>query len=102
MEHETFSEYVERRDAVIRPASVDRPVSTDHEPHAAGDATGALAPDDPRAMDDLVYRPDHLGERSLFRGVFAAVNPARPASPWNSRLLASPLRKRLGSQVVGR
>jgi hypothetical protein len=34
--------------------------------------------------------------------VFRAVNPARPASPTNSRLLASPFRKRLTSQVMGR
>src|SRR5947207_1252246 len=102
MKHETFSQYLERRDAVIRHASVERPVSTHLEPRATDDAMGAIDPDDPSAMSDPVYQPDHLGERSLFRGVFRAVNPARPASPSNSRLLASPFRKRLGSQVVGR
>jgi hypothetical protein len=46
---------------------------------------------------------DPLAERSLFRGLFKAVNPARPVSPTNSRLFATPSRKkRLGSQVMGR
>ena len=40
--------------------------------------------------------------RGLFRGVFKAVNPARAASPLNSRLLASPYRKKLKSQIMGR
>jgi hypothetical protein len=78
MMHETFLEYLERRDVVIRPVGVDRPVTANLGPHAAGDSTGAIASDDPRAMDDPVQRPDPLGKRSLFRGVFGAVNPARP------------------------
>jgi hypothetical protein len=46
---------------------------------------------------------DPLAERSLFRGLFKVVNPSRPASSLNSRLLAAPARKkRLGSQVMGR
>ncbi len=49
-------------------------------------------------MDD-----DQLAERrSAFRGIFKVVNPARPASPLNSRLLSSPYRKRLKGQVMGR
>jgi hypothetical protein len=44
-----------------------------------------------------------MAERSVFRGLFKVVNPARPASPLNSRLLASPAKKkRPGSQVMGR
>ncbi len=39
--------------------------------------------------------------RGLFRGVFKAVNPARPASPLNSRLVASPYHRRLKSQIMG-
>jgi hypothetical protein len=102
MEHETFAQILWRRDAAIRPAGVVRPASTELGPHATGDTTGAIAPDDPRALDDPVHRPGHLGERSLFRGVFRAVNPARPARPVNSRLLASPFRRRLKGQVIGR
>ncbi len=45
---------------------------------------------------------DQVAERSIFRGMFKAVNPARPVSPINSRLLASPFRKRLKSQIMGR
>jgi hypothetical protein len=43
-----------------------------------------------------------VDERSLMGGVFRAVNPARPTSPTNSRLLAGPHPKRLKSQVIGR
>jgi hypothetical protein len=44
-----------------------------------------------------------MAERSVFRGPFKVVNPARPASPLNSRLLASPAKKkRPGSQVMDR
>jgi hypothetical protein len=57
----------------------------------------------PDAMDDGAQ----VEVRSLFgnpfKGVFKAVNPARPVLPSNSRLLASPFRKkRLKSQVMGR
>jgi hypothetical protein len=45
---------------------------------------------------------DRLAERSLFGGLFKAVNPSRPVGPWNSRLVASPWRKRLKGQVMGR
>src|SRR4051812_33928351 len=41
-------------------------------------------------------------ERSMFGSLFKAVNPARAVSATNSRLLASPGRKPLGSQVMGR
>jgi hypothetical protein len=48
---------------------------------------------------------DPMAERSVFRGLFKVVNvvnPARPASPLNSLLRASPAKKkRPGSQVVG-
>ncbi len=40
--------------------------------------------------------------RSPFRGLFKVVNPARPVSPLNSKLLASPREKRLNGQVMGR
>jgi hypothetical protein len=43
-----------------------------------------------------------VAERSLMRGVFRAVNPARPVSPTNSRLLAGPFPRKLKSQVIGR
>jgi hypothetical protein len=43
-----------------------------------------------------------MAERSLMRGMFKVVNPARPISPTNSRLLASPGKTRFKSQVIGR
>jgi hypothetical protein len=69
-----------------------------------GDGGIALtsSPSSPNICDDA----NHVPERSLFRGLFKnpieAVNPARPASPMNSRLLASPTRKWLKSQIIGR
>lgn len=46
--------------------------------------------------------PADVDESKLMPGLGKAVNPARPASPLNSRLLASPFRKRFSSQVVGK
>ena len=50
--------------------------------------------------------PDHgqdrVEGRSLFRGLYKAVNPARPISPTNSRLLSLPGQKRIKGQVMGR
>ena len=43
-----------------------------------------------------------VDERSLMGGVFKAVNPARPVSPMNSRLLSPSIQKRFKSQVIGR
>ncbi|QDV35663.1 hypothetical protein [Tautonia plasticadhaerens] len=47
-------------------------------------------------------RPRSTGRRSTTHGLIGPVNPARPVSPTNSRLLASPFRRRLRGQVVGR
>ena len=82
----TFSEYLRRRPATGR--LLDPGASPD-----GGGYRSAVGP----SRDDF----DPLAERSMFRGVFRAVNPARPASPVNSRLLSSPFRKRFKSQVVG-
>jgi hypothetical protein len=46
--------------------------------------------------------PDPVAERSITGGMFKAVNPARPVSPLNSRLLAGPFPRKLKSQVIGR
>ena len=46
--------------------------------------------------------PDPVAERSITGGMFKAVNPARPVSPLNSRLLSGPFPKKLKGQVVGR
>ena len=43
-----------------------------------------------------------VAERSIMRGFFKVVNPARPVSPTNSRLFGLPGRKRYKSQVMGR
>jgi hypothetical protein len=98
MEFMTFSQYLEQRDAGVRSAA-ESPSSPDYD--------GSSAADKPARRDDaacpgMVDTQGHFSERSMFRGVFRAVNPARPASPTNSRLLASPFRKRLKSQVIGR
>ncbi len=43
-----------------------------------------------------------FAERSVTAGMFKAVNPARPVSPTNSRLLSPTVGKRFKSQVIGR
>jgi hypothetical protein len=53
-----------------------------------------------RPGNDLEHDP--IAERSIMAGIFKAVNPARPVSPTNSRLLAAPFKKKLKSQVIGR
>jgi hypothetical protein len=54
-------------------------------------------------LEDLPDRGrDPVAERSSTGGLFKVVNPARPVSPRNSRLLAGPFPKRLKSQVIGR
>ena len=58
------------------------------------------------SLRDAGETPEHgLGvpvtERSIMRGFFKVVNPARPVSPTNSRLFAQPGRKRFKSQVMG-
>src|SRR4051812_45492211 len=52
------------------------------------------------ADPDITGVRDHVAERSIFLGMFQAVNPARPVSPINSRLLAS-FRKKFKSQIMG-
>jgi hypothetical protein len=95
---QTFAEFLERRDADGRAADpstitvgseVTGPVE---EPVTAGD------PARPGVPGERVP----VTERSISRGMFKAVNPARPVSPLNSRLLASPFRKRFRSQIMGR
>jgi hypothetical protein len=43
-----------------------------------------------------------VAERSIMAGMFKVVNPSRPVSPVNSRLLSFPGQKRIKSQVMGR
>ncbi len=101
MGYMTFSEFLEQRDEGARsapgsPPEIDGGAATPGEPTPGRDAAF------PGAGDMQVTRQGHMSEGSLFRGVFKAVNPSRPASPTNSRLLASPFRKKLKSQVIGR
>ena len=56
----------------------------------------------PKGLEGDVTDESLAGRRSPFRGLFKVVNPARPASPLNSKLLASPWKKRLKGQVMGR
>jgi hypothetical protein len=100
--YKTFSQYLEQRDGVNDAASQPR------RPDARGlkPVAGSRLHDDTRQS----YTAGHEGqveERSvlgnIFKSPFKAVNPARPVSPTNSKLLASPFRKqRLRSQVIGR
>src|SRR5690349_5862287 len=76
----TFAEYLERRNSASR--------------------NGKRLP--PDLLDAPAPRQDPLSDGLFPRGFFKAVNPARPVSPLNSRLLAAPTRKRLKSQVMGR
>jgi hypothetical protein len=97
MEFMTFSKYLERRDSAVSfvpdspPAVIDGGAATSEEltrgDHAA----------DPGSGDIGIHRQGYVSERSLFRGVFKAVNPSRPASPTSSRLLASPFRRKFRS-----
>jgi hypothetical protein len=52
------------------------------------------------------FEPDQqqpsVVERSLMSGLFKVVNPARPVSPMNSRLLSPFGKKRFKSQIIGR
>jgi hypothetical protein len=52
------------------------------------------------------FEPDQqqpsVAERSLMSGLFKVVNPARPVSPMNSRLLSPFGKKRFKSQIIGR
>jgi hypothetical protein len=45
---------------------------------------------------------DPVAERSISGGMFKAVNPARPVSSLNSRLLTPTVQKRFKSQLIGR
>ena len=96
----TFTQFLEQRAA-------ETPIFTDQRRAAIDD--GEIDPiDEPMTGGDSAFPGPPSGqgqvaERSMFRGLFKAVNPARPVSPNNSRLLSSPFRKRrLKSQVMGR
>jgi hypothetical protein len=93
----TFAEFLQRRDPQ-RGSPDPIPKVADSQIGDVGGRTTDGETVHPGLLDDR----DRLAERSLFRGFFKAVNPARPVSPTNSRLLASPNRKRLKSQVMGR
>jgi hypothetical protein len=102
MGYKTFSEYLEHRDAGVRSAA-GSPSLPDYDGSSAADEPARR--DDaacPGVIDAIGRNRGHVSERSMFRGVFKSVNPARPASPTNSRLLASPFRRQLKSQVIGR
>jgi len=100
--YKTFTEFLEQRDPPGRaidpsPASMDDGwTDPPCEP---------MTGDDPTHPDRSVDR-DQVAERSMFKGLykglFQAVNPSRPLTTTNSRLLASPFRKRFNSQVMGK
>lgn len=96
----TFAEYMEQRAAGVLSAADENPahhrvdgVDPDGEPTPSRDQVRSGSSDD----------RDRVAERSMFKGLFKVVNPARPVSPTNSRLFSSPSRKRkLGGQIMGR
>jgi hypothetical protein len=55
---------------------------------------------DEPAEPDQMQAP--VAERSITGGLFKVVNPSRPISPVNSRLLSGPFPRKLKSQVIGR
>jgi hypothetical protein len=95
---QTFTEFLKLRDG-------DRRATDPNLPLPGGDIVKPTTGDDPTHPGRSVGL-DQVSERSrfsgLFKGLFKVVNPARPASPLNSRALASPFRKKLKSQVMGR
>jgi hypothetical protein len=95
---QTFTEFLKLRDGDRRAADPTLPVP-------GGDMVEPTTGDDPTHMGRSIDR-DQVFERSRFKGLytglFRVVNPSRPASPLNSRLLASPFKRKLKSQVMGR
>jgi len=91
---QTFTEFLEQRDADRCAADPSLPL---HHGGIGSPMTGYEIVD-----SNLSGERDQVAERSIYRGLFKSVNPARPVSPINSRLLASPFRKRLKSQIMGR
>jgi hypothetical protein len=95
---QTFTEFLRLRDG-------DRRATDPTLPVPCGDMVEPTTSDDPTHPGRSVDR-DQVSERSrfsgLFKGLFKVVNPARPASPTNSRLLASPFKRKLKSQVMGK
>lgn len=93
----TFGEYLEQRTSFVPNAGPSR---------ADGGGTGANFTEYPLPDPGIPGDGRHVSERSRFRNpykvVSGAVNPSRPVSPTNSRLLSFPARKRLKSQIVGR
>lgn len=100
--YKTFAEFLDQRDAIGRGTDTSPASMEDGWIDPPGEPTTG---DDPTQPGSGVDR-DQVFERSrfsgLFKGLFKVVNPARPASPLNSRALASPFRKRLKSQVMGK
>jgi hypothetical protein len=98
----SFREYVERRDAARDAAPQPSPPDAHGVDSAAGSPLHYDLPESDAAGDEGQIEARSIFG-NLFKSPFKAVNPARPVSPTNSRLLASPFRKRrLKSQVVGR
>ena len=79
-----------------------RPIPTfaEYLKHRRREALPSPAPPPRPEMPGQQARP--VTVRKLIPGWGKAVNPARPVTPFNSKLLASPDRKRLKSQVVNR
>src|SRR5262245_37191284 len=99
--YKTFSEFLAQRDAASD-AAPQPPRPDDRGAVPAAESPLCYDPHQPDAMGDEEQVEERSTFRNPFRGVFKAVNPARPVLPTNSRLLASPFRKRrLKSQVVG-
>ena len=95
--YQTFTEFLILRDGDRRATDPTLPVH-------GGDMVVPTTGDEPTQPGRSVGQ-DQVSERSRFSGLFKlfkVVNPARPASPLNSRALASPFRKKLKSQVIGR
>jgi hypothetical protein len=96
--YKTFAEFLEQRRAGSRRGAPD---AREFAPPTESPTRYDLP--DPEAVGGEGPVEERSSFRNPFRGVFKAVNPARPVLPTNSRLLASPFRKRrLKSQVIGK
>ena len=100
--YKSFSEFLEQRDAANYAARQSSgPDAGGFDPVARSRFHDDSPQSDTAGNEGQVEARSMFG--SLFKSPFKAVNPARPVSPTNSRLLASPFgKRRLRSQVIGK
>jgi hypothetical protein len=99
----TFGEYLEQRDAAFYGAAQPSPLGArEFDPGTGSPTRYNLGEPEVAGDEGQVEARSIFG--NLFKSIFKPVNPSRPVLPSNSRLLASPFRRkhRLKSQIIGR